>query len=127
MLYTYKKRGITKRPVANTLLHVHLLQPRLTLVPDSRFLLMFLRAKKFSQLASRELLEMYLERRQQFGSWFQDLDPSDPKIQGLLDSGSVHIPHQFFVLFLLLLLFEIYLHTHHIHNIILHGHLKHAQ
>ena len=54
---------------------------------------MFLRAKKFSQLASRELLEMYLERRQQFGSWFQDLDPSDPKIQGLLDSGSVHIPH----------------------------------
>ncbi|KAI0235091.1 hypothetical protein LSAT2_014516 [Lamellibrachia satsuma] len=48
---------------------------------------MFLRAKKFSQLASRELLEMYLERRQLFSDWFQYLDPSCPKIQSVLDNG----------------------------------------
>ncbi|KAI0207640.1 hypothetical protein LSAT2_007621 [Lamellibrachia satsuma] len=62
-------------------------RPYIKCPTDARFLLMFLRAKKFSQLASRDLLEKYLERRQQFSEWFHDLDPSCAKIQSVLDTG----------------------------------------
>ena len=57
------------------------------LVPDTKFLLAFLRARKFSQLESRKLLENFLRRRTKLSAWSQDLDPANPKIQAAWDTG----------------------------------------
>lgn len=62
-----------------------------TLVTDIKFLLPFLRARYFSQLEARKLLENFLYRRKKFGHWFQNLDPGDPKIQAILDTGYVNL------------------------------------
>ena len=55
--------------------------------PDTLFLLAFLRARKFSQLEARRLLEGYLSRRGKYAKWFKNLDPGDSKIQAVLDDG----------------------------------------
>ncbi len=55
--------------------------------PDTLFLLAFLRARKFSQLEARRLLESYLGRRDKLAKWFKDVDPADPRIRNVLDDG----------------------------------------
>jgi len=54
---------------------------------DFGFLLRFLRAKKFSQLEARKLLEMYWKLRSGRPGWFSNVDPSDAMIQKILRLG----------------------------------------
>jgi hypothetical protein len=62
-------------------------QPHIKCPTDIGFLLPFLRVRYFSQMEARKLLENCLTRRSKFGQWFKNLDPADPKIQAVFDSG----------------------------------------
>ncbi|KAL5022514.1 hypothetical protein ScPMuIL_001669 [Solemya velum] len=57
---------------------------------DTLFLLQILRARKFSQLAARELLENYWKYRTMYKEWYRGTDPSDPKVQYVWKHG-VHL------------------------------------
>lgn len=52
---------------------------------DDRFLLRFLRVKKFSVMKACEMLEKYLTMRQTYPKWCQNLDPKDETLQDVLD------------------------------------------
>ncbi|XP_014294337.1 retinaldehyde-binding protein 1 [Halyomorpha halys] len=54
---------------------------------DAPFLLRFLRSRKYSIPQAQEMLERYLAIRQLYGEWFRQLDPTDPKMSALIDSG----------------------------------------
>lgn len=56
-------------------------------ISDSRFLLRFLRAKKFSVVQAQRALERYLLLRQTFGVAFCCLDITIPQMQELTDIG----------------------------------------
>ncbi|WAR12318.1 TTPAL-like protein [Mya arenaria] len=58
---------------------------------DVRYLLGFLRARKFSQLGARELLENYWTVRTKYADWYKDLDPADNHVQDIIKQG-VYIP-----------------------------------
>lgn len=60
---------------------------------DSKFILRFLRFRKFSMPAAQEALERYLVFREgAYGhDWFSNMDFEKPNIEGLIDSGSVVI------------------------------------
>ncbi|XP_035787466.1 clavesin-2-like [Anopheles albimanus] len=53
---------------------------------DARFLLRFLRVRKFAYVASCETLERNLAMRQRFPEWFSHLDTSEPWVQEMIDS-----------------------------------------
>lgn len=52
---------------------------------DDRFLLRFLRIKKFSVLKACEMLEKYLTMRQSYPKWCKNLDPLDEDLKQVLD------------------------------------------
>ncbi|XP_058460586.1 retinaldehyde-binding protein 1-like [Malaya genurostris] len=52
---------------------------------DDRFLLRFLRVKKFSVFRACEMLEKYLIMRQTYPKWCQNLDPLDKDLQELIN------------------------------------------
>lgn len=54
---------------------------------DARFLLRFLRFKKFSIIQAREALERYILLRQTFGIAFNNLDITIPMMEQLVDLG----------------------------------------
>ncbi|XP_017770676.1 PREDICTED: alpha-tocopherol transfer protein-like [Nicrophorus vespilloides] len=54
---------------------------------DARFLLRFLRSKKFSVLQAQEALQRYLLLRQSFGIAFNNLDITIPMMEDLTDLG----------------------------------------
>lgn len=56
-------------------------------VSDAVFLLRFLRTKKYSVQPACEMLEKYLAVRQLFPQWFMNLDPADPDIDAIIESG----------------------------------------
>ncbi|XP_074101379.1 clavesin-1-like [Cotesia typhae] len=56
---------------------------------DSLFLLRFLRTKKFSLPMAQDMLVRYLQAKQLYPEWFQNLDFDDPEMQGIIDSGFV--------------------------------------
>jgi len=58
-------------------------------VPDARFLLRFLRTKKFSVLQAEEALERYLLLRQTYGPAFRNLDYTDHTMNELISNGYV--------------------------------------
>lgn len=58
---------------------------------DARYLLGFLRARKFSQLGARELLENYWTVRTKYSDWYDGVDSSDNRIQDIIKQG-VYIP-----------------------------------
>lgn len=66
-------------------------QKHFTCPTDDVFLLAFLRARKFSQLEARRLLENFLKRREKLPDWFKNLDPAGPEFQKALDSGVILI------------------------------------
>uniref|UniRef100_A0A8W7P627 CRAL-TRIO domain-containing protein n=1 Tax=Anopheles coluzzii TaxID=1518534 RepID=A0A8W7P627_ANOCL len=53
---------------------------------DDRFLLRFLRVKKFSVPMACEMLERYLTMRQTYPRWFARLDPEDADLGAVLDA-----------------------------------------
>ncbi|XP_053673291.1 retinaldehyde-binding protein 1-like [Anopheles nili] len=53
---------------------------------DERFLLRFLRVKKFSVPRACEMLERYLTMRQTYPRWFARLDPEDLDLAAVLDA-----------------------------------------
>uniref|UniRef100_A0A182Q7M1 CRAL-TRIO domain-containing protein n=1 Tax=Anopheles farauti TaxID=69004 RepID=A0A182Q7M1_9DIPT len=53
---------------------------------DDRFLLRFLRVKKFSVPRACEMLERYLTMRQSYPRWFARLDPDDVDLRQVLDA-----------------------------------------
>ncbi|XP_052860681.1 retinaldehyde-binding protein 1-like [Anopheles cruzii] len=53
---------------------------------DDRFLLRFLRVKKFSIPGACEMLEKYLMIRQTYPRWFARLDPDDGDLRAVLDA-----------------------------------------
>lgn len=55
--------------------------------PDARFMLRFLRFKKFSVVQAQEALERYVLLRQTFGVAFNCLDITIPMMQDLTDLG----------------------------------------
>ena len=63
----------------------------LLLFEDDAFLLRFLRGGKFSQLRAQQILENYWTVRSVSSKgapeWFQNLTPSDARIQEVLDLG----------------------------------------
>lgn len=58
---------------------------------DARYLLGFLRARKFSQLGARELLENYWTVRTKYSDWYNDVDSYDNRIQEIIKQG-IYIP-----------------------------------
>ncbi|KAH0535830.1 clavesin-1-like [Cotesia glomerata] len=56
---------------------------------DSLFLLRFLRTKKFSLPMAQDMLVRYLQAKQLYPEWFQNLDFDDPVMQEIIDSGFV--------------------------------------
>ncbi|XP_053378166.1 retinaldehyde-binding protein 1-like [Mercenaria mercenaria] len=54
---------------------------------DTKFLVKFLRVKKYSQLEARKALERYWKVRSSIPEWFSNKDPRDPKIQDVFDKG----------------------------------------
>lgn len=54
---------------------------------DSKFLLRFLRVKKFSVPMACEMLEKYLTIRQLYPQWFQKLDIEDKALEEIIDMG----------------------------------------
>lgn len=62
---------------------------------DTRYLLGFLRARKFSQLGARELLENYWTVRSKYSDWYNDVDSGDNKIQDIIKQGIyIPLPHR---------------------------------
>ena len=57
---------------------------------DARYLLGFLRARKFSQLGARELLENYWTVRTKYSDWYDGVDSSDNRIQDIIKQGYVN-------------------------------------
>lgn len=62
-------------------------QPHIICPTDTLFLLSFLRARKFSQLESRALLDKYLTMKTKHKEWFEDIDPLNPAIQTIISEG----------------------------------------
>lgn len=58
---------------------------------DSKFLLRFLRFKKFHVPQAEEVLERYLLLRQAYGKGFRNADFKNPRIQALIDEGVIII------------------------------------
>ncbi|KAK3579210.1 hypothetical protein CHS0354_022755 [Potamilus streckersoni] len=58
---------------------------------DDKYLLSFLRARKFSQLGARELLENYWTVRTKISEWYSDVDPADNKVQDIIRKG-IYLP-----------------------------------
>lgn len=56
---------------------------------DTRFLVRFLRTKKYSQLEARKAIEKYWRVRSQIPEWFKNKDPRDPLIQDVIGKGFV--------------------------------------
>ncbi|XP_053687561.1 clavesin-1-like [Sabethes cyaneus] len=56
---------------------------------DDRFLLRFLRIKKFSVVRACEMLERYLTMRQTYSKWCQRLDPLDKELQEVLSYAAL--------------------------------------
>ena len=56
-------------------------------VSDNRYLLSFLRARKFSQLGARDLLENYWTVRTRLKDWYEAVDSGDNKIQEIIRQG----------------------------------------
>ncbi|XP_055529744.1 retinaldehyde-binding protein 1-like [Wyeomyia smithii] len=56
---------------------------------DDRFLLRFLRVKKFSVARACEMLERYLTMRQTYARWCQKLDPLDQALQQVLSYAAL--------------------------------------
>ena len=54
---------------------------------DTRYLLRFLRASKFSQLVARKRLEKWLSVLDIMSDWLRDIDLKDPKLMDLYDTG----------------------------------------
>jgi len=71
----------------NTLRQWILAQPHLQCPTDTLTLLAFLRARKFSQLESRQLLEDFVSIKTKHKQWFQDVDTMEPGIQTVLKDG----------------------------------------
>lgn len=71
----------------NTFKNWILEQPHITCPTDPVFLLAFLRARKFSQLEARKLLEKFLTMKTKHKEWFDDIDPMSPPIQAILNDG----------------------------------------
>ncbi|XP_045191882.1 alpha-tocopherol transfer protein-like [Mercenaria mercenaria] len=61
---------------------------------DFGFLLRFLRARKFSQLEARKTLENYWTCKTNTPEWYRDVDPSEPAIKEILETGFYVIPKQ---------------------------------
>lgn len=58
---------------------------------DSKYLLGFLRARKFSQLGARELIENYWTVRTKYSDWYEGVDSADNRIQNIIKQG-IYIP-----------------------------------
>ena len=54
---------------------------------DHRYLFSFLRARKFSQLGARDLLENYWTVRTRLKDWYEAVDSGDNKIQEIIRQG----------------------------------------
>ena len=54
---------------------------------DFKFLLRFLRCRKFSQLDARKTLENYWTIKTKVPEWFRDVDPADETLQEILRTG----------------------------------------
>ncbi|KAL3860412.1 hypothetical protein ACJMK2_010536 [Sinanodonta woodiana] len=67
-------------------------QPWLKTPTDSKFLINFLRAKKFSQLEARGLLERYWVRRNKYADWCKGIDPADSQNLNILRDSLSYIP-----------------------------------
>jgi len=65
----------------------HLRRTRL----DSSFILRFLRMQKFDIKESCVIMEKYLTMRNQFPSWFQNLDCRDQSLSDLVDAGYIFV------------------------------------
>lgn len=59
---------------------------------DFAFLLRFLRARKFSQLRARDILENYWALKTKNPEWFGNIDPGDTKLQEFLRKGFYYSP-----------------------------------
>ncbi|XP_052225739.1 alpha-tocopherol transfer protein-like isoform X2 [Dreissena polymorpha] len=59
---------------------------------DFGFLLRFLRARKFSQLAARQTLENYWKQKTKSPAWFRDVDPTDKTLIEIIKTGFYLIP-----------------------------------
>ncbi|KAL4218467.1 hypothetical protein ACF0H5_023201 [Mactra antiquata] len=64
-------------------------QPWLKSPIDSRFLIRFLRTKKYSQLEARKSLESYWRARSAVPEWFLNRDPSDENILKVISKGVI--------------------------------------
>jgi len=62
-------------------------QPHIQCPTDTLTLLAFLRARKFSQLETRQLVEDFVAVKTKHKQWFQDLDTMDPGIQAVFKDG----------------------------------------
>lgn len=58
---------------------------------DPRYLFSFLRARKFSQLGARDLLENYWTVRTRLKDWYEAVDSGDNKIQEIIRQG-IYLP-----------------------------------
>ncbi|XP_052233987.1 clavesin-1-like isoform X2 [Dreissena polymorpha] len=58
---------------------------------DARYLLGFLRARKFSQLGARELLENYWTIRTKYSEWYNGVDSGEETMQDILQQG-IYVP-----------------------------------
>jgi len=67
-----------------------LAQPHIQCPTDTLTLLAFLRARKFSQLETRQLVEDFVSVKTKHKQWFQDLDTLDPGIQAVFKDGFVY-------------------------------------
>ncbi|KAK3598429.1 hypothetical protein CHS0354_016427 [Potamilus streckersoni] len=67
-------------------------QPWLKTPMDPTFLLNFLRAKKFSQLEARSLLERYWVKRNKYAIWCKGIDPADPHNLKILRDSLSYVP-----------------------------------
>lgn len=59
---------------------------------DCSFLLRFLRARKFSQLLARDILENYWTLKTKNPEWFANIDPGDTKLQEFIRKGFYYSP-----------------------------------
>ena len=56
---------------------------------ETKFLLMFLRGAKFSQLKARKMIEGNMTIHTKYPDWFQNLDTRDKKLQEVINAGYV--------------------------------------
>ncbi|KAK3606628.1 hypothetical protein CHS0354_000041 [Potamilus streckersoni] len=67
-------------------------QPWLKTPTNTKFLLSFLRTKKFSQIEARGLLERYWSARTNAPEWTKGVDPADPNLIKIIKDTQVYIP-----------------------------------